>query len=106
MSVLVIIDKDPDAKRTYTIDWAKGGPNDASSDDRGFLQGDTIATSTFSVVGSELVIEQDGNTTTTTTVQVSGGVVGRQYDVTNRITLTTSTDIVDRTLRINIVPKK
>lgn len=105
IEVLDTVEKDPQAIRTYTIDWAKGGPNDASADDRGYLQGDTISSSTWSVDSSDITIIIDGNTTTTAYAKISGGVLGRRYYLTNHIVLATSGDEDERTLEIIIVNK-
>lgn len=68
--------KDPQAILDYTFDW---GPWLGSTD--------TITISTW-VVESPIVSEGGGEskTDTTTTLFVSGGVHGNNYDVTNSIT--------------------
>ena len=96
------VTKDPDAIKTYTLDWADGGPNDGTPDDLGWLQADTILTSTW-IVDSELTIAAESNTTTTASVKLAGGVLGRKHYATNRITTTVSSETEDRTLEIRII---
>ena len=103
MSVFKKVTKDPDAARTYTIDWANGGPNDASADDKGFLQSDTISASSWNLpTGITNVV--DAFTATTTSIKLSGGSLGKKYLCVNRITLTLG-DIDDRTLEVTIEQK-
>lgn len=64
--------KDPDAVLDYLIDWTA------------WLDGDTIATSTWTVE-TGLTKDSDSNTTTTTTIWVSGGTAGTNYEATNHI---------------------
>ena len=69
--------KDPDAVLDYQIDWS------------GWLSGsDQIATSVWSVTGpdSALVVDNESETTTASTVWLSGGTANEEYTVTNRIT--------------------
>lgn len=75
-----IIDKDPNAKLTYTIDWVDWLPT-----------GTTISTSTWSLDtnsgdATPLVNHATSNTTTTTSIVISGGVSGNVYKVYNTIT--------------------
>ena len=78
--------KDPQAALTYTVDWEP------------WLNGDTIATSTFTPA-SGITKDSQSNTTLTATVKLSAGTVGEDYDVVNRITTTAGlTD--ERTIRI------
>lgn len=95
-------EKDPNAVKNYTFDWAAGGPNDGSADDRGFLQGDTIGSATF-VVPVGLTKVSETNDDTTATVRLSGGVFGRTYLVTCRMTQASSGEIEDRSIRVKIV---
>ena len=67
--------KDPNAVLDYSVDWAK------------WLDGDTIATSVWTVPAG-LTKVSDTNTTTKTTVWLSGGTADQSYTVTNRITTT------------------
>lgn len=65
--------KDPSAVLDYMIDWLR------------WLKGDTIQTSQWTVPAGLALVSQS-NTTTTTTVWLSGGTAGQTYTVTNRIT--------------------
>ncbi len=65
--------KDPSAVLDYMIDWSR------------WLKGDTIQTSQWTVPAGLALVSQT-NTTTTTTVWLSGGTAGQTYTVTNRIT--------------------
>jgi len=69
--------KDPDAKLDYQVNWAT------------WLVSDTISTSDWIVPTG--ITEMDdpthptANTTTTATIWLSGGTIGKQYEVVNRI---------------------
>jgi hypothetical protein len=65
--------KDPNAVLDYVLDWTK------------WLNGDTIATSTW-IVPPGLTLNSHTNTTTRSTAWISGGSAGQSYTVTNRIT--------------------
>ena len=67
--------KDPNAVLDYSVDWSR------------WLDGDTIATSVWTVPAG-LTKVSDTNTTTKTTVWLSGGTADQSYTVTNRITTT------------------
>lgn len=73
--------KDPNAKKDYAVDWS------AWLDD-----GETISTSAWAIdvtPDGNLTISSSpaaANTTTTATVWLEAGSVGRQYRVRNRIT--------------------
>ncbi len=73
--------KDPDAVRDFGINWAP---------DLGTL---TIAGSTWLLDGetwagdADLVKEASSFTDTTTTVRISGGILGTTYVVTNHVVL-------------------
>ena len=86
--------KDPDAVLDYSVDWAA------------WLGADTIATSTWIVTGpdADLVVDSDSNSTTATTVWLSGGTVFRTYTVTNRIT-TAQARTDDRSVVISMVDR-
>lgn len=64
--------KDPDDRIDVSFNWV------------GFLDGDTIDTSTF-LLPDGLTEFDSSNTTLRTTVWVSGGSAGNLYRVTNRI---------------------
>lgn len=78
--------KDPDAVVNFTIDWAK------------VLGTDTITTSTFTP-DSGLTKDAASKTDSTSTVKLSGGTLGEDYDVLNRI-VTAGGLTHDRTFRI------
>jgi hypothetical protein len=83
--------QDPDEALDYIRDW--------STD----LVGDTIATSTWTApVG--ITIDDDSNTTTTATVWISGGTLGNDYDVTNRI-VTAGGRTLEHTIQFRIRAK-
>jgi len=80
--------KDPDAILDYVVDWAA------------WLDTDTIATVTWTVP-TGLTQTAVSNTTTTSTIWVSGGTVGQVYEVGVRIT-TAGGRTQDETFRIRI----
>lgn len=65
--------KDPDALLDYQIDWSS------------WLVADTISASSWEAK-TGIVVDSDSETTTTTTVWLSGGTVGTKYKITNHIT--------------------
>lgn len=65
--------KDPDDTIDLPFNWV------------GFLDGDTIDTSTF-LLPDGLTSVSENNTTLTATIFVRGGDAGRMYRVTNRVT--------------------
>ena len=82
--------KDPDAVLDYTLDWTK------------WLDevGDTIETSTW-IVPAGLTKVTETNTAKLATVWLSGGTVGENYTVTNRIT-TAAGRADDRSITIRV----
>lgn len=82
--------KDPDDVLDYAIDWT------------GALNGDTIATSVFVVaVGAGMTINSQSNTTTSSTVWLSGGTAGTVYEVTCTIT-TAGARTFERTAQLTV----
>lgn len=80
--------KDPDAVLPYSINWAStDGTNDGTSADAGWLQGDTIGTSTWSITGPDalLVEDSESDSGTVATIVLSAGTGNRDYTVTNHI---------------------
>jgi len=65
--------KDPNAVKDYTINWVS------------FLGVDTIASSAWTVP-TGITKDSDSNTTTTTTIWLSGGTASAEYSLINRIT--------------------
>ena len=83
--------KDPEAVLDYSIDWTD------------WLDGDAIATSTWiapTETGSPTVVASS-NTSKIATVWLSGGTVGANYTVTNRIT-TAGGRTEDRSITIRV----
>jgi len=107
MSLSTIL-KDPEAVLPYSINWATKDSylNDGSASDTGWLEGDTIATSAWSVTGPDalLVIDSDTNNTTTTTVVLSGGTANRTYTVTNHIVTAVPYED-DRSITVKVVQR-
>lgn len=86
--IIATYSKEQDAITTYGIDWSA------------WLDGRTIASSVWDVpVGLTNVSES--NTTTSTAIQLSGGVWGDSFTVTNTVTLNTA-DVEERSIVINI----
>lgn len=81
--------KDPDAILSYRLDWTE------------WLDGaDTIASAAWSIPPG-LTEDASANTTTTATVQLSGGVHGQSYYCRCRVTLA-SGEKDDRTVLIEV----
>jgi len=88
MSIATYI-KDPQAVLPYSINWASDdGTNDGTSADTGWLQSDTIASSSWAITGPDalLVQDSDSNSATVATIILSGGTANRNYTATNTIT--------------------
>lgn len=83
--------KDPDEVLDYQLDWSAR------------LAGDTIATSTW-IVPAAITKDSDSNTTTTTTIWLSGGTLGDLVEITNRIT-TAAGRTMDQSVRLKIKAK-
>jgi len=79
---------DPDDVKDYGVNWAT------------HLDGDTISTSSWAVESGTATIDSSGNTSTATTVWLSGATpVGSTLQVRNRIT-TAGGRTLDWTLHI------
>ena len=91
MTAIAVFYKDPDAVLDYTIDWET------------WLDSDTISTSTWTVP-SGITKASDTNTTTTTTIWLSGGTAGTSYDLLNRV-VTAGGRTDDRTITIIVREK-
>jgi hypothetical protein len=83
--------KDPNAILDYTVDWTR------------WLNGDIIATSSWTVPAG-LTAVSDTHTTKAATVWLSGGAVGETYTITNRIT-TTGGRTEDRSFDVKIAER-
>jgi hypothetical protein len=71
--------KDPADARTYSIDWSPWLA--------GLPTADTIASSVWSLPAGVTLVAQ-ANTTTKTSVRVSGGTTGTNYSISNTVTTT------------------
>lgn len=80
------ITKDPNAVLDYYFDWST------------WLNGDTIATSTW-IVPAGLTMASESETSTRTTIWLSAGIFPERYKVVNRIT-TAAGRTEDRTLLV------
>lgn len=86
---MALYTKDPNAVLDYKVNWAT------------WLQAsETIASSNFTVPAG-ITKDSQSNTTTTATVWLSGGTVGTEYAVVNRIT-TNQGRTDDRTITIRV----
>ena len=82
--------KDPSAVEDYTIDWS--ATLNASS------PVDTISTSSWTA-DNGVTVGSDANTTTTTTVFISGGTRGKYSNVVNTV-VTTGGRTYERTISV------
>ena len=83
--------KDPDAVLDYQIDWSD------------WLDDDTISSSAWTVPAG-ITKDSDSNTTTATTIWISGGTAGAGYNIINRI-VTAGGRTDDRTIRIIVAER-
>lgn len=90
--------KDPDSVLSYTLNWKGSSPGPWLS------TGDTISTSAWTLSSTGISGATGSSTTTTATINVSGGTDGEDYDFTNRIT-TANGLTTDRTIRIKVLEK-
>jgi hypothetical protein len=83
--------KDPDETRVFTMDWT------AHLRPPGGSTTETIATSTW-ILPSDLTLVSSSIVTggLKTSALISGGIAGRDYVVTNRITTNESGETLDR----------
>lgn len=83
--------KDPNATLKYGVDWED------------YLEGETITASEW-IAESGITVESSSFDATSTAARLSGGVDGKRYQVTNRITYTGEggTSVDDRTILIPI----
>lgn len=88
--------KDPEAVVDYTVDWNSG-----------YLDGDSLASSHFTVAPSEtngLTVDTETHDGATASVTLAGGVAGHVYRVTNQIT-TTGGRTDERSLTIRVTER-
>jgi hypothetical protein len=83
--------KDDDAVLDYGFDWSE------------WLGTDTIVSSVWTVP-TGISQEAESETTTTTTVWLSGGTIGNTYTITNRI-VTTAGRTDERSLRVYVAER-
>lgn len=83
--------KSPAAVLDYEIDWSQ------------YLNGsaDTITASSWTA-DTGITLSNQSFTGTTTTVRVTGGALGGQYQISNLITLSPSNQIDQRTLTLSV----
>lgn len=81
--------KDPHAVVDYRIDWS-----------RWLRNGDIVLTSEWAVPDG-IEMDSESNDTTSTTIWLSGGTAGTNYQLTNRIT-TAQGRTQDRTITIRV----
>jgi hypothetical protein len=86
----MIFEKDINATSSYQFDWTA------------WLAGDTISTSAWAPLPSDLTVVSSSNTTTTASIVLSGGIAGRTYRMRNRIT-TAAGLIEDQTAELVII---
>lgn len=71
------------------------------------ISGDTIQSSTWTQVQGDanLVLGTTGTNGNETFIWLSGGTNGMTYKIVNRVTMTPSTRVFDRTLQVKIAEK-
>jgi hypothetical protein len=84
--------KDPDAVLDYGFDWSSW-----------LATGETISTSTWTVP-TGITKDSSSNSTTKTTVWLSGGTVGQTYEIVNRI-VTSASRTDERTVTILVLQR-
>lgn len=84
-----IIEQDPSANKDYGWDWER------------WLNGDTIATSSWMANKSGLDLDDGTWDTTSTTIWISGGTLGEGYTVTNHV-ITVGGRADDRSFKVVI----
>jgi hypothetical protein len=88
------------------LSWSTKDPNDVDSFGINWatrLDGDLISTSDW-IVPTGLTEDSASNTTTTTTIWLSSGTDGDDYEITNRIT-TTGGRTLDQTVKLKVRAK-
>jgi hypothetical protein len=73
--------KAPSDVLDYVVDLSNAGANDGSATDAGWLQGDTIASVTWTVP-TGIVKNSQSTTTTKATIWLSSGAAGTDYLIT------------------------
>ena len=83
--------KDPDDIERFSLDWS-----DRLDD------GETISTQEWLCDDDDITIENFSVSGNVTTVWLSGGVAGKSYLLTNRITTSESPRQLDQTVRLRV----
>jgi hypothetical protein len=83
--------KDPNAVLDYVVNWAT------------FLGADTISSDSW-IVPVGITSASESNTTTTSTIWLSGGTIGQKYALTNRI-VSAGGRTEDRTIYVKVKEK-
>ena len=93
--------KDPEDVSDFSVDWNRSGPN--AADGTGYLAtGETITASTWTVpAGLTQATPTPSQAAGKTTVWLSGGTLGQDYDVVNHIT-TNQGRQADKTVRVKV----
>lgn len=101
---MAIVLKDPGTVLSYGLDWSDFGANDGAAADPGWLQGDTISVSVWAITGPDalLINDTDDNSTTSTSITLSGGTAGYSYKATNHITTAAGFED-ERTIQVKVV---
>lgn len=90
---MTVFVKDPDARVDYSMDWGAS-----------YLGDQLIETSSWSVTpqgDTAPVVEASSHDGRKTAVSISGGLVGKIYDLTNRIILSNS-EKIERSISIHV----
>lgn len=105
---LATFKKSPNARLSYSINWATSETylNDGSSSDTGWLQGDTIVSSTWTITGLDTALVEEGSSynDVVATIEISAGTTNTNYTLTNLIT-TASGDIDERSINICVTER-
>jgi hypothetical protein len=85
--------KDPNEVDSFGVDWSE----------RLSASSDTISSSDW-IVPSGITEDSASNTTSTTTIWLSGGTDGNDYEIVNRI-VTTGGRTLDQTIKLKVRTK-
>lgn len=80
--------KDPNAVLDFTVNWAS------------YLGADTITSDSW-IVPTGITVVTETNTTTASTIWLSGGTISEKYGLTNRV-VTAGGRVDDRTIYIRV----
>lgn len=98
--------KDPQSILNYGHDWANFGDNNGGAKDPGWLQGDTISASSWTIAGDDSSLTEDSSSfaDTIASIVLSGGTAGVTYTLVNTV-VTAAGWTVQRTLYIQVVER-